>query len=86
MYIPYPIQVVAKNTRYIIVVIIGIFFSRVKKSKERKLPKSKFVIAVVITLGAVMFMLASSVCYVLCRKKKQKNILWIRIKLGSDIS
>jgi hypothetical protein len=33
LFISYPLQVVAKNTRYILVVIVGVFFSRVKKSK-----------------------------------------------------
>ena len=29
LFISYPLQVVAKNTRYILVVIVGVFFSRV---------------------------------------------------------
>lgn len=33
LYISYPLQVVAKNSRYILVVIVGVFFSRVSKSK-----------------------------------------------------
>ena len=29
LFISYPLQVIAKNTRYILVVIVGVFFSRV---------------------------------------------------------
>jgi hypothetical protein len=31
LFIPYHIQVIAKNTRYIFVIIVGVFFSRVRK-------------------------------------------------------
>ena len=33
LFISYPLQVIAKNTRYILVVVVGAFFSRVQKSK-----------------------------------------------------
>lgn len=63
LYISYPMQVVTKNTRYLLVVIVGVFFSRVKKSKELKLPKSKLIIALVITVGALLFMLYDTVTH-----------------------
>ena len=61
LYISYPLQVIAKNTRYLLVVIVGVFFSRVTKSRSLKLPRSKFIIAVFITIAAVMFMYYESV-------------------------
>ena len=61
LYISYPLQVVSKNTRYILVVIVGAFFSRVRKNKELRLPKSKILIAIVISLGAGLFMYFDSV-------------------------
>jgi hypothetical protein len=33
LFVSYPLQVVVKNSRYILVVIVGVFFSSVKKSK-----------------------------------------------------
>lgn len=61
LYISYPLQVVAKNTRYILVVMVGVFFSRVEKSRELKLPMSKLFIGVFISLGAGLFMYYESV-------------------------
>lgn len=61
LYISYPLQVVAKNTRYILVVIVGVFFSRVEKSRELKLPISKLFIGIFISLGAGLFMYYESV-------------------------
>lgn len=61
LYISYPLQVVAKNTRYILVVIVGVFFSRVEKSRELKLPISKLFIGIFIFLGAGLFMYYESV-------------------------
>lgn len=67
LYVSYPLQVIAKNTRYLLVVIVGVFFSRVKKSRELKLPRSKMYIALLITMGAGLFMYFESVGMRLCR-------------------
>lgn len=63
LYISYPLQVVAKNTRYILVIIVGVFFSRVEKSRELKLPISKLFIGIFISLGAGLFMYYESVLF-----------------------
>lgn len=83
LYISYPLQVVAKNTRYLLVVIVGVFFSRVKKNRQLKLPKSKLIIAVIISIGAGLFMLFDTVIINLGRKIKLINHLKIKNGLVS---
>jgi len=61
LYMPYHIQVIAKNTRYIFVIIIGVFFSRVKKGENIKLGMSKVFIGILITTGALIFTLFQAV-------------------------
>lgn len=55
LYISYPTQVIARNSRYLFVVLIGTFLSRVPKNNNLKLPKHKLIVAMVITFGVVMF-------------------------------
>lgn len=74
LYISYPLQVIAKNTRYFLVVIVGVYFSRVKKSRELKLPKSKVLISIIISIGAGMFMYFDSVTFCLVRKNHPSKI------------
>lgn len=60
---PYHVQVIAKNTRYIFVIIIGVFFSRVKKGESLRLGVSKVFIGMLITTGALIFTLFRAVIY-----------------------
>lgn len=72
LYMPYHIQVIAKNTRYIFVIVIGVFFSRVKKGEDIKLGVSKVFIGVLITTGALIFTLFRAVY--LCLFRIRRNI------------
>jgi hypothetical protein len=55
LYMPYHIQVIAKNCRYIFVIVIGVFFSRVKKGEDLRLGMNKVFIGMLITAGALIF-------------------------------
>ena len=56
LYISYPVQVIGRNIRLLFVVLIGAFFSRVKKDhKHLKLGKHKIFIAIIITIGVLLF-------------------------------
>lgn len=70
LYMPYHIQVIAKNTRYIFVIVIGVFFSRVKKGEDIKLGVSKVFIGMLITAGALIFTLFRAVYLYLFRIPK----------------
>lgn len=62
MYISYPVQVIGRNTRLLFVVIIGAFFSRVKdKDTHIRLGKHKIFMAIVITVGVLLFNFAKGV-------------------------
>lgn len=63
LYMPYHIQVIAKNCRYIFVIIVGVFFSRVKKGNNLRLPMSKVFIGMLITTGALIFTLFKAVIF-----------------------
>jgi hypothetical protein len=56
LYVSYPVQLVAKNARYLFVVVVGVFFSRVKASRELALPARKVYIALLVTAGTLLFM------------------------------
>ena len=73
LFVSYPLQVVVKNSRYILVVIVGVFFSRVTKSKELKLPRSKLFIGMLITFGAGLFTYYETVAVALCRANKRST-------------
>ena len=56
LYISYPVQVIGRNIRFLFVVLVGAFFSRVKKDhKHLKLGKHKIFIAIIITIGVLLF-------------------------------
>lgn len=56
LYIPYPVQVIGRNIRFLCVVIVGAFFSRVKKTHAHlRLGKHKIFIAALITVGVLLF-------------------------------
>ena len=62
LYISYPIQIIGRNVRFLFVVIVGALFSRVKKQHDSiRLKKEKIVMAVVITVGVLLFNFAKSV-------------------------
>ena len=54
-YIPYPMKVVGDKLGYLSAVVIGVFFSRIKKTSKFKLGREKMVIAVMITFGTLIF-------------------------------
>ena len=54
LYISYPERVVTDKCGYLTAVVVGVYFSRIKKS-EMKLKPKKVMIAIIITGGAVMF-------------------------------
>lgn len=82
LYISYPLQVITKNTRYLLVVIVGVFFSRVPNNRALKLPLSKIYIAILITFGAGLFMYFESVNKCLFRVVNQKKITFILKRNG----
>lgn len=55
LYIDYLEQALGRNSRYLMVVLIGAFFSRVKKGSDLKLPPKKILVAAVITGGVLVF-------------------------------
>jgi hypothetical protein len=55
LYVSYPTQVIARNSRYLFVVSVGIFLSRVPFKDDLKLPKHKLYVAAIITFGVIMF-------------------------------
>jgi hypothetical protein len=55
LFVSYPTQVIAGNSRYLFVVLIGSFMSRVPKIHDLKLPKHKLYVALLITLGVLLF-------------------------------
>ena len=55
LFISYPTQVIASNSRYLLVVLVGTFFSRIPRNDDLKLPKHKLYVAVLITIGVILF-------------------------------
>lgn len=54
-YIPYPMRVVGDKMGYLTAVLVGVFFSRIGKSDGLRLGKEKIVIAIMITIGTMIF-------------------------------
>ena len=66
LYISYPVQVIGRNIRFLFVVIVGAFFSRIRKLKSHlKLGKHKIFIATIITIGVLLFNFSKEVSLVL---------------------
>ena len=61
IYVSYLTKTIGGNFRYLLVVLIGVFFSRVKKGEALKLKPSKVVTAVIITIRVIMFTLFKDV-------------------------
>jgi hypothetical protein len=56
LYLSYPVQVIGRNVRFLCVVLIGAFFSRVQhKHAHLRLGKHKLLMAAVITGGVLLF-------------------------------
>lgn len=55
MYISYLEQTLGRNCRYLAVVLVGVYASRVKRGSELKLGGRKVVVAGVITAGVLGF-------------------------------
>jgi hypothetical protein len=73
LYISYPVQVVGRNIRFLFVVIIGAFLSRVKHTHTHlKLGKHKIVMAMLITAGVLLFTFAKDVIVALCSPRKTR--------------
>jgi hypothetical protein len=54
-YIPYPMRVVGDKLGYLSAVMVGVYFSRVGNKSKFKLGKEKLVIALMITVGTLLF-------------------------------
>ena len=62
LYLSYPVQVIGRNIRFLFVVIVGAFFSRIKKTDSHlKIGKHKIFIATIITIGVLIFNFAKEV-------------------------
>jgi hypothetical protein len=55
LYITYLEQTLGRNCRYLMVVIVGAYFSRVKKGSDLKIAPQKIIVAAVITIGVLLF-------------------------------
>jgi len=55
LFLSYPTQVIGRNSRYLFVVLVGVFFSRVPHKADIKLPKHKLFVAILITFGVLLF-------------------------------
>ena len=67
LYITFLQKVVGGNLRYLLVVLIGAFFSRVKKGNPLKIGPKKVFVALIITVGVLMFSILGA------NKKKQES-------------
>jgi drug/metabolite transporter (DMT)-like permease len=69
-------RVVGDKLGYLTAVVVGVFFSRVGKGSKLKLGREKMVIAVMITIGTMMF----SYFYKVTKKSSElynPNEMWI---------
>lgn len=62
-YIPYPVKVVGDKLGYLTAVLVGVFFTRVSKNSKFKLGTEKIVIAIMITIGTLIFASCNKVIY-----------------------
>lgn len=76
LYLSYPVQVIGRNIRFLFVVIVGAFFSRVAHTHTHiKLGKHKIFMAIVITSGVLLFNFAKEVRVWLCSLKRIRRII-----------
>jgi hypothetical protein len=55
LHVSYPTHALCSNSRYLIIVFIGTYLSRVPHKDDLKLPKHKLYVALFITTGVVLF-------------------------------
>lgn len=76
LYLSYPVQVIGRNIRFLFVVIVGAFFSRVAHTHTHiKLGKHKIFMAIVITSGVLLFNFAKEVRVGLCSLRRIRRII-----------
>ena len=71
IYVSYLTQTIGRNCRYLLVVIVGAYFSRVKKGASLKLDPKKVIVAVFITVGVMMFSLLKDVLNIIIHLEEQ---------------
>lgn len=75
LYISYPVQVIGRNIRFLFVVIVGAFFSRIRKMESHlRIGKHKVFIASIITVGVILFNFAKEVPLSLSSQRRTKQI------------
>jgi len=55
LYLSYPTQVISSSVRYLLVVLVGTYFSRLAIKNDLKIPKHKIYVAMFITIGVILF-------------------------------
>lgn len=75
LYISYLDQALGRNCRYLTVVIVGAYFSRVKKGSNLKISPKKILVAAVITLGVIMFTLCGVIISLFRSKRIKATII-----------
>ena len=85
LYVSYLTQVIGRNCRYLFVVIVGAFFSRVKKGSALKIHPKKILVATIITVGVLLFTIMK-VVILSFRKTRNQKIIWTALKHGKDTS
>ena len=83
LYITYLEQALGRNCRYLMVVIVGAFFSRVKKGSDLKLSPKKILVAAVITTGVLLFTVLG-VIMLLFRVQISIAVIKILVRAGLD--
>lgn len=74
LYISYPTHALCSNSRYLLIVLIGAYFSRVPNKDDLKLPKHKLYVAIFITIG--------DWCYIIQHIKIIFNKLRKKLSIG----
>ena len=55
LYVSFPTYSIGSNCKYLFVVLIGAFISRVPHHDNLKLPRHKLYVALLLTLGVILF-------------------------------
>lgn len=55
IYVSYPLQLLARNTKLLVIFLVGIYFSRLKKTGHGTMGHSKLIIGGIITTGVIIF-------------------------------
>lgn len=88
LYITYPTQSLGRNLRYLSVIIVGAFFSKIPKSesaaKNVAIGKHKIVVGFLITIGVIAFNVMKFVIIWIKYRWINNLIQKIHLKLGKD--